>query len=77
MPECVAKSVSDGVLRLHTNTAGGRVKFKTNSPYIAIKVKMDTGKMSHFALAGSGAFDLYFKNNGKDRYYRFLFHLLI
>ena len=41
MPEGVAKSVSEGVYALHSNTAGGRVKFVTDSPYIAIHVKMD------------------------------------
>ena len=30
MPEEVARSVSQGVYDLHTNTAGGRVRFKTN-----------------------------------------------
>jgi len=60
MPESVAKTVSDGVYRLHSNTAGGRVKFKTDSPYIAINTKMsNVGKMPHFALAGSSGFDLY------------------
>ncbi len=69
MPESVAKSVSEGVYYLHSNTAGGRVSFKTNSPYIAIHAKMsDIGKMSHFTLAGSGGFDLYIKNK-KEKYF--------
>ncbi len=60
MPENVAKIVSDGVHWLHSNTAGGRVRFKTNSPYIAINTKMsNVGKMPHFALSGSSGFDLY------------------
>ncbi len=68
MPETVAKSVSDGVHWLHSNTAGGRVRFKTNSPYIAIHAKMaNLGKMPHFALAGSAGFDLYVK--GKTEKY--------
>ena len=63
MPEGVAKSVSEGVYALHSNTAGGRVKFVTDSPYIAIHVKMDgLGKMPHFALTGSIGFDLYIDN---------------
>ena len=33
MPESVAKKVSDGVYALHANTAGGRVRFITNSRY--------------------------------------------
>ncbi|MBQ9744079.1 MAG: hypothetical protein IJW19_03045 [Clostridia bacterium] len=63
IPEGVAKKVSEGVYALHTNTAGGRVRFRTNSPYIAIRAEMNCiGKMSHFALAGSGGFDLYADN---------------
>lgn len=64
MPERIAETVSPGVHSLHANTAGGRLRFKTNSPYIAISAKMPTvGKMSHFALCGSSGFDLYI--NGK------------
>ena len=60
MPESVARTVSEGVYALHSNTAGGRLRFRTNSPYIAISAKMPTvGKMSHFALCGSSGFDLY------------------
>ena len=63
MPECVAKSVSEGVYALHSNTAGGRVRFVTDSNYIAIHTKMDgVRKMSHFALTGSIGFDLYADN---------------
>ncbi|MBP3337232.1 MAG: hypothetical protein J6L59_02350 [Clostridia bacterium] len=63
MPEDIAKSVSEGVYVLHSNTAGGRVKFVTDSPYIAIHAKMDgLGKMPHFALTGSAGFDLYVDN---------------
>lgn len=63
MPEDVAKTVSIGVHTLHANTAGGRVRFKTNSPYVAISAKMPAiEKMSHFALTGSAGFDLYVDN---------------
>ena len=60
MPEDVAKTVSDGVYMLRTNTAGGRVRFKTDSNYIAIHTEMDgLGKMPHMAFTGSIGFDLY------------------
>ena len=60
MPESIAESVSSGVHWLHSNTSGGRVRFKTNSPYIAISTKMErVGKMDHFALTGSAGFDLF------------------
>lgn len=67
MPEAVAKSVSLGVYELHANTTGGRVRFITDSPYVAISVKLENiCRMSHFALTGSAGFDLYAKEDGKD-----------
>ena len=63
LPEEVAETVSPGVLRLHSHTAGGRLRFRTNSPYIAIVAEMPAiGKMAHFALSGSAGFDLYTGN---------------
>ena len=60
LPEEVAQTVSPGVLRLHSHTAGGRVKFRTDSSYLAIIAKMPViGKMAHFALTGSAGFDIY------------------
>lgn len=60
LPEAVAQSVSEGVHALHANTAGGRVRFVTDSHYVAINVKMPSiGKMPHFALTGSAGFDMY------------------
>lgn len=69
IPEEVAKTVNDGVYRLHANTAGGRVRFKTDSPYVAIHTKMPMiGKMPHFAYTGSAGFDLYIDEDG-GRYF--------
>jgi len=60
MPEEVAKSVSEGVYSLHWHTAGGRVRFATDSKFIAINAKLNNlGKMSHFPLTGSIGFDMY------------------
>lgn len=60
MPEAVAREVSAGVLALHTHTAGGRLRFTTDSPYIAVHaVLLGIGRMPHFALSGSAGFDLY------------------
>ena len=69
MPEEIAKTVSEGVYYLHSNTAGGRVRFKTDSSYVAISAKMcNIGRMDHFAITGSGGFDLYVKSNGKEKF---------
>lgn len=67
MPESVAKATNKGVADLHTNTAGGRIRFITDSPYVAISAKISSpGKMSHMAFTGSIGFDLYVKINGED-----------
>lgn len=60
MPKEVGDAVSKGVASLNFNTAGGRVRFRTDSPYIAISVKMPSIRlMSHMPLSGSAGFDLY------------------
>ena len=60
IPFTVAENTSYGVKELNYNTAGGRARFKTDSPYVAISVKYSSlGKMSHFAFCGSIGFDLY------------------
>ncbi|MCI8633507.1 MAG: hypothetical protein HFE64_08545 [Lachnospiraceae bacterium] len=69
MPAEMAAQVSEGVSYLNTNTAGGRVRFVTDSPYVAIHAELhNIGKMPHFALSGSAGFDLYYQAEGKERY---------
>lgn len=70
LPKSVAKTVSEGVYALHTNTAGGRVRFKTDSKYIVLFAKMpNIGRMEHFALTGSAGLDMYVSNdNGKEMF---------
>ena len=63
MPEEVAKNVSDMVYRLHTRTAGGRVRFVTDSEYVAIKAETNLlVKVAHFTLAGTSGLDMYVGN---------------
>ena len=60
MPQAVADKVSEGVANLNRQTAGGRVRFKTDSPFIGMKAEMDhTYMMPHMPLAGQSGFDLY------------------
>lgn len=67
VPKSVAKTVSDEVYALNMHTAGGRIKFKTDSKKIAIIVKQPfITKLPHFALSGSAGFDLYLKKNGNN-----------
>ena len=60
MPEEAAASVSEGVLRLSKEPTGGRIRFSTNSPCVAIRAEMCAiGYGSHYPLMEAGAFDLY------------------
>ena len=69
IPENVAKSVSEDVYFLHRYTAGGRVRFRTDSSYVAIVAKMpNIGKMPHFPLTGSAGFDLYLTEGDNETY---------
>ena len=65
MPRKVAEKVSEGVRGLNTHTAGGRIRFRTDSPYIALRAKMpDNGTMPHITMLGQSGFDLY-RGDGK------------
>ncbi len=71
MPKEIADSVNEGVAWLHSNTAGGRVRFKTDSDYIAICASIPperVGRMCHFPLTGSAGFDLYTEIDGRQVY---------
>ena len=71
MPREVAQTVNDGVNYLCSNTAGGRVRFKTDSPYVAISVKVPNAtKFSHMPVCGTSGFDMYLYANGKYCYER-------
>lgn len=69
MPRKAAERVNEGVLRLHRNTAGGRVRFRTNSSCVAIRARMP-GKclMPHMPFLGSSGFDLYVIHDGMYQY---------
>jgi len=58
--------VNGGVNWLSYNTAGVRVRFTTDSQYIAIRVSIDGAcHMSHMTLCGSCGFDMYELTDGK------------
>ena len=69
MPQDIADATNDGVKYLNTNTAGGRIRFRTDSPYIAIKAVMpDNGTMAHITMVGQSGFDLYRSDAGDYHY---------
>ncbi len=63
LPDEIGKNVNDGVASLYLCTAGGRVRFCTDSRYVAIKTVMPgIGHMSHMPLSGSAGFDLFLED---------------
>ncbi len=68
MPVEAAETVSEGVRALCTNTAGIRVRFCTDSPYIAIRAEWDgQTKFPHMPVTGVCGFDLYRVAKSDDR----------
>ena len=64
MPREIADNTSHGVSVLNYHTAGGRVRFRTNSKRIAVFASLyRVMKMSHFAFSGTVGMDVYV--NGK------------
>lgn len=60
MPVEIAEKVSDGVNNLSKCTSGGRVRFATDSPFVAIAADQpDFWIGPHITALGSGGFDLY------------------
>ena len=60
LPESVAVATNNGVREMHTNTAGARVRFVTDSPRIAIRVVIDDFLLQpRTSVCGSASLDLY------------------
>lgn len=69
MPRAAAECLNERVAELNTNTAGGRIRFATDSETIVLKAEMRyLALMPHFALTGSAGFDLYKVENGEQVY---------
>ena len=59
MPSSVANEISSSVSALNTNTAGGRIKFSTDSERVSISVKYSSlTSVSHMSVLGSSGFIL-------------------
>ena len=73
LPDEIGKNVNEGVARLYCCTAGGRVRFSTDSRYIAIRVKEPHVHVSgNLSLMGGAGLDLYVDvpETGTSQYYR-------
>lgn len=71
LPAALADNVNYQVSILSTNTSGARVRFRTNSEYVAIKAVMPTiTHFPHMPFTGSSGFDLYLYKNGEQKYFK-------
>lgn len=69
LPPEVAERVSPGVRDLSVHTAGGRIRFCTDSPYVAVKARLWGGhRMPHMPFTGSHGLDLYAYDGVEDLY---------
>lgn len=60
LPKEIADNVNEGVAGLCTHTSGGRLRFRTNSPFFALRVEQRyVGVMTNMTLMGSAGFSLY------------------
>lgn len=60
LPEDVAIATNEGVAELSKNTAGGRVRFSTDSKVISISVKLNTiNAIPNMPTSGTSGFDLF------------------
>ena len=71
LPADVAHEVSEKVERLGQECPGGRVRFATDSPYIAISARFrSVGRSSHMTMVSTAGFDLYCDGEWGSRYIR-------
>ena len=63
-----AKDVNIGVDTLANHTAGGLIRFRTDSPYITIKAKLlnEHSILGHMPSTGASGFDLFCGNYSKN-----------
>ena len=60
LPKEIADATNEGVAHLSKNTAGGRVRFMTNSPYVAVRVEEPFEQpFSHMTIAGKCGISLF------------------
>jgi hypothetical protein len=71
MPHEVAERVSIGVRELNYHTAGGRIRFQTDSTRVAIRTRQSSpSRISNMTMICAGGFDLYADDeNGQNRCY--------
>lgn len=70
MPKEVADTVNPGVSGLSENPSGGRIRFKTDSPFVAIHAQMPDPYMTDNTPLMAKSFSLYINNGSDSTFYR-------
>jgi len=69
LPEDVAEATSKDVASLACYTSGGRIRFVTDSPFVAIHAEMpDNVHRDHMTDCGHCGFDMYVRRDGRQVY---------
>ena len=69
IPPSIASEISARVNTLHWDTAGGRIRFATDSSYIAVYVRYNHDPIHPLvSISGQAGMDLYGTYEGKQRY---------
>ena len=69
LPESVASATNPGVETLALNTAGGRLRFSTDSLYVIIKAVMPKiNQFPHMPLTGTAGIDVYVDDDGGSHF---------
>ena len=69
MPQETADKTNEGVAYLNRNTAGIRLRFRTDSPFIAIHSEWaEQCRFPHMPVTGVSGFDLYRKNGDMQEF---------
>ena len=69
VPEDVAKATSEGVAEISKFSAGGRIRFRTDSDYVVVHAVFDSVSFTgNSAPNACGSFDIYLKENGRQEF---------
>lgn len=71
LPLSLLPKLSEGMQSLAYHTAGARLRFRTDSPFVAVKVKLRSAfYMRHMPLSGSAGCDIYVGRGAQSRHIR-------
>ncbi len=78
MPREKAKTVNEGVYTLCSHTTGGRVRFRTDSAYVAVNCTIGSFICHpHMPLTGAVGFDLYADGIYRGTFIKFCLCLVV